>query len=149
MYSSTPVGPFQTPAAWPPMTWRTCVPARQRQHLHAPYQICYLFWEIIKKYRRGDVRQIPGEYAGPYTPLAVLNLAQLYACVLSLYTLYSCMVGLASPPLEHTAVQVYSYIRTYWVYHTFFWKNRWYTYHVPFAGRVVCIRLFLGYILNK
>ena len=62
---------FQTPAAWPPMNRRTCVPARHRQHLHVPYQICYHFLKSTKKYRRGDARQKPPEIPGSYTPPAV------------------------------------------------------------------------------
>jgi hypothetical protein len=61
-------------AAWPPMNRRTCVPARQHQHLHVPYQICYHFLKNTKKYRRGDARQNPPEIPGANTPSAV----QLY-----------------------------------------------------------------------
>ena len=53
------------------MNLRTCVPARQRQHLHVPYQICYHFLKNTKKYRRGDARQNPPEIPGSYTPPAV------------------------------------------------------------------------------
>jgi hypothetical protein len=47
------------------------VPARQRQHLHVPYQICYHFLKNTKKYRRGDARQNPPEIPGGNTPPAV------------------------------------------------------------------------------
>jgi hypothetical protein len=53
------------------MNRRTCVPARQCQHLHVPYQICYNFLENAKKYRRGDARQNPPEIPGANTPSAV------------------------------------------------------------------------------
>ena len=48
MYHILHTGSFQTLAAWPPMNQCTCAPARQRQHLHVPYQICYHFLKIPK-----------------------------------------------------------------------------------------------------
>ena len=60
------------------MNRRTCVPARQRQHLHVPYQICYHFLKNTKKYRRGDARQNPPEIAGANTPSAVLMVSLMY-----------------------------------------------------------------------
>jgi hypothetical protein len=68
------------------MNRRTCVPARQRQHLHVPYQICYHFFFVknTKKYRRGDARQNPPEIPGANTPSAVL----VYTAVVSWLQLY-------------------------------------------------------------
>jgi len=61
----------------------TCVPARQRQHLHVPYQICYHFLKNTKKYRRGDTRHNPPEIPGGNTPPAVRRSRLVKNCDLS------------------------------------------------------------------
>jgi hypothetical protein len=76
---------FQTPAAWPPMNWLTCVPARQCQHLHVPYQIWYHFLKNTKKYRRGDTRQNPPEIPGGNTPPRRAPAVQVYIQGIRLY----------------------------------------------------------------